>query len=66
MVYKWRLPGGFEKRGYHFVLLSSHKRRLLREQALKLGIEPEEMLRRICECAIRDGLYSAIVDDQYK
>lgn len=65
-VKKWRLPTGFEKRSYSLVYLSSHKRRLLKEQAAKLGIDPEEMLKRICECAIGDELYSAIVDDRYK
>lgn len=65
LVKLWRLPGGFEKRGYAFVQLSSHKRRLLREQSEELGIEPEEFLRRIAECVIGDRLYSAVVDGRY-
>lgn len=66
IVKKWRLPGGFSNRGCRFPLLSSHKRRLLVDQAAEIGIESEEMLRRICECAIGDSLYAAIVGDRYK
>lgn len=48
------------------VPLTIAERALLTWRAEKLGITPEEWLRRIAAAAIRDGLYEAIVDDTPK
>lgn len=61
-AYSWRLPVKFRKTGY-LVSLTSQKQRMLRDQAAKRGMTPEEFLSRIASYAIRGDLYNAIVDD---
>jgi transposase len=62
VVKKWRLPGGFSKRGCQIVNLTSHKRQLLEKQAEREGISPEVFLLRICESVIADDLYKAVTE----
>ncbi|RWM29782.1 hypothetical protein [Mesorhizobium sp.] len=46
-----------------FLDLKFHERAKLARQAKKRGLTPQEYLRRISVCAIRDDLYEAIVSD---
>jgi hypothetical protein len=60
-AYSWRLPVKARKTGY-LVSLTSAKQRMLRDQAAKRGMTPEEFLSRIATYAIGGDLYNAIVD----
>lgn len=60
-AYSWRLPVKGRPSGM-LVPLTSHRKRLLAEQAEKKGLSPEEFLRRIAHYAIGGNLYDAIVD----
>lgn len=60
----WRIPRDEARRGY-LVEITPYRRKLLLQQAGKLGISPEEFLFRISECVIGDRLYEAVTDGRY-
>lgn len=64
MVKLWRIPRHEARRGY-LVELTPYKRKLLLQQAGKLGITPEEFLMRISDCVIGDRLYEAVTDGRF-
>ncbi|CDP53559.1 hypothetical protein [Devosia sp. DBB001] len=39
---------------------------MLNQRAKDLGIAPDERLRHVAACAIRDDLYGAVTDGQYE
>jgi hypothetical protein len=47
------------------VELSVNTRSRLAQQAERVGCTPEELLARICSCAVQDDLYAAITDGKY-
>lgn len=64
----WELPidevGGSTHRRVALNLNSNERAKLAR-QANKRGLTPEEHLRRISACAIRDDLYEAVVGSRF-
>lgn len=64
LIRKWRLPMEEARRGF-LVEVTPYKRKLLNRQAEKLGITPEEFLRRVCDCVIGDKLYEAVTDGRF-
>ncbi|MBZ9678242.1 hypothetical protein [Mesorhizobium sp. ES1-1] len=47
------------------VALASGPRNKLSQRAKKVGIAPDEFLRRIIVCVLDDDLYQAVVDDRF-
>ncbi|WP_378952158.1 hypothetical protein [Mesorhizobium sp. ANAO-SY3R2] len=65
---KWRLPidrTGGRQRGQVPVILTAHQRKLLAKHARRLGLNPEEYLRRVASVAIEDNLYAAVTDGKF-
>lgn len=48
------------------VSLTAYEIGMLNQRAQNLGIAPDEWLRRVAACAIRDDLYGAVTDGQYE
>lgn len=64
----WVLPldsTGGRHRATVPVPLFTHERVALATHAKKIGLEPEEYLRRISICVISDNLYSAVTDGRF-
>lgn len=64
MIKKWAIPMDQARRGL-LVEITPYARKLLEKQAVKVGVEPEVFLGRICDCVIRDRLYEAVTDGRY-
>lgn len=47
------------------VEITPYARKFMEKQAVKVGVEPEVFLGRICDCVIRDRLYEAVTDGRY-
>lgn len=48
------------------IALSTHETALLQKRADALGVAPDEWLRRVASCCIRDGLYDAVTDGKFE
>lgn len=62
MIYLWKLPVQGMRRGIVVQLTKASKAKL-EKLAARRGMTPEQYLDRLCHHAIRDDLYSAIVDE---
>ena len=65
--YNWRLPshGRAQKLVFFNVPMSYHDRRVINRRAKKIGIPPEEFIRRVSLCAAMDDLYQAVTDGRF-
>ncbi len=65
--YNWRLPshGRAQKLVFINVPMSYQERRLISRRALRIGIPPEEFIRRVVISAAQDDLYQAVTDGRF-
>ncbi|MEN5278099.1 hypothetical protein ABE527_14240 [Brucella sp. TWI432] len=65
--YNWHLPshGKAQKLVFVNVPMSYQDRLVINRRALRIGISPEEFIRRVALCAAKDDLYQAVTDGRF-
>jgi hypothetical protein len=64
---RWGLTNGRERANAVVPIeISQAETGLLQKRADALGISPDEWLRRVASCAIRDDLYDAVTDGKFE
>lgn len=65
--YLWRLPshGRAQKLVFVNVPMSYQDRQAINRRAKRMGITPEEFIRRVSLCAALDDLYQAVTDGRF-